>query len=81
MDRIGPRELDPGGDVLRFQPTAKRPNVIGVLIDDEGKLGKGSGPLYALALWVIQQPRPYLLWDEDDKRVIAEELYPQWLEL
>ena len=79
-DGIGPRELDTKG-VLRFQPTAKKPNVGGVLIDDEGVLGHGKGPLYALAYWITQEPRPYLFWNEDDERVIADDLWPTFLGL
>jgi len=90
---LGPREVDPTGELLRFQPvTGSKPNVIGVLIDDDQELtGRqkkarggtpyGPGALFAIALSVTQQPRPYLYFDDDDERFIAEELWPGHLEL
>ncbi|KPL10735.1 hypothetical protein AMJ85_05295 [candidate division BRC1 bacterium SM23_51] len=70
---IGPLELDPTREVLKFVPTQKgKPNVIGVLVDEEGLLGKGTGPLYALAYLVRQEPRPFLYIDEEDVAEIQE---------
>jgi len=83
--------VDPTGELLRFQPVAgAKPNVIGVLIDDAQELtGRkkkprggtpyGPGALFALAYWVTQEPRPYLYFDEEDKRFIGEELWPAHL--
>ncbi|MEK6798026.1 MAG: hypothetical protein AABZ12_03595 [Planctomycetota bacterium] len=98
-DGIGPREADPSGKLLRFQPILRptKPNVVGLLIDDGGEIqvrdrrgrmktrrlggtAYGPGPLYVLAYWVRQDPRPFLYWDEEDLAVIRNELIPQWLE-
>ncbi len=77
-DGIGPRELDPGGDVLRFVPgRGGRPPL---LIDPEGKLGHGEGPLYVLPKSVTQAPRPFMGIDDEDERVM-EELYETFLGL
>jgi len=71
---IGPREY--AGE-LRFQPImGAKPNVMGLLIDD-----KADAPMYALAYWVNQPARPYAYWDEEDQRVIDEELFPAFLGL
>ena len=75
-----PSDLDKNREILQFMPySGTRPNVMGLLIDPEGQLGYGAGPLYALAYYVIQKPRPFLFWDENDKRVIHEELWPRFL--
>ena len=77
---IGPRELDPTGEKLTFLPAkGGKPNATGVLIDDTGELGYGKEPLYALRTSVPQPARPYLLVDEEDERVIAEEILPEHL--
>lgn len=90
---LGPREVDPSGELLRFQPISTgKPNVFGLLIDDpqeltgrqkkpRGGTAYGPGPLFVLAYWVIQEPRPFLFFDEADQRVISEELWPAHLEL
>ena len=77
---IGPVELDPGRDVLRFVFSNKKPNVIGVLIDEEGELGQGRGPLYALARYVDQPARPYLYVDDENVQVMVEDLWPAFVE-
>jgi phage gpG-like protein len=75
-----PSEIDPGRKVLRFQHyRGGKPNVIGLLIDDEGKLGFGKGPLYALASSVTQDAHPYLFIDADDERTIVDDLWPAFL--
>lgn len=72
-DQMGPRELDPTGKHLRFMLyTGGKPNVFGLLIDDDGDLGYGEGPLFALAYWVPQEPKPFLYIDKEDEEVIAE---------
>lgn len=90
---LGPREIDPSGDLLSFVPyTGKSPNVFALLVDRgmPGPLGKrkrtregatpyGPGPLYALAYWVNQEARPYLYFSDEDRRKINEELVPAWL--
>ncbi|MEK6676572.1 MAG: hypothetical protein AABZ47_13080 [Planctomycetota bacterium] len=37
--------------------------------------------LFALAKYVDQEAKPFLFWDEDDKRKINDELVPTWLGL
>ena len=88
---IGPRELDPNRELLRFVPyTGAKPNVFGLLVDDEqplagrertmrGSTPYGPGPLYALAWWVQQDPKPFLFWSANDRRLVREELFPQWV--
>lgn len=89
--RLSPRDIDPNRELLRFQPyTGGKPNVFGLLIDDEapltgrqrkkrGNTRYGPGPLYALAYWVSQKPRPYLYIDDEDVAVIADDLWPSFL--
>lgn len=91
---IGPRELDPNRELLRFVPyTGSKPNVFGLLIDPgmQGPLGKrkrkreggtpyGPGPLFALAWWVSQEARPFLYFDEADLAEINAKIVPQWLD-
>lgn len=91
---LGPREVDPTGELLRFVPyTGSKPNIFGLLVDPgvQGPLGKrkrkreggtpyGPGPLYALAYWVNQEARPYMYVDENDLREIHEKLVPAWLD-
>lgn len=89
---IGPREFDPSGELLRFVPVKNSPNVIGLLVMDEeedfgGSLKFGgdsdakgrSEALYALASFVVQDPRPYLYFSEDDLQRIRGEVYENWL--
>jgi phage gpG-like protein len=89
---IGPREFDPSGELLRFVPVRSSPNVVGLLVLDEeidfgGSLKFGgdssakgrSDALYLLATSVVQEPRPYLYFSDDDLRVIRDELVPQWM--
>lgn len=89
--RLWPRDIDPGRELLRFQPyTGGKPNVFGLLIDDEAPLtGRqrkkrgttryGPGPLFALAYWVSQKPRPFLYFDDEDTQVLEEDLWPTFL--
>ena len=89
--RLWPSDLDPNRELLRFVPyTGSKPNVFGLLIDPgegpgpRGGKGKGltpygPGPLYALAYWVTQEPRPFLYFDDEDIRVINEDLWPRFL--
>ena len=89
----GPRDIDPTREILRFQPyTGSKPNIFGLLIDDgaelvgrqrkrRGRTVYGPGPLFALAYWVTQEPRPYLFWSDEDARRIEDELIPAWLGL
>ena len=77
---LGPRELDPTGDLLRFQPYAGG-NVFALLMLDEPALGLPEGPAYALAWSVTQEARPYNYLDDEDARVIEDELIQQWLGL
>lgn len=89
----GPRDLDPERKLLRFQPyTGGKPNVFALLIDDAQPLKKrqrkirgqtkyGPGPLFALAYWVRQEGAYFMGWDDNDIRVIEEELLPEYLEL
>ena len=88
---LWPRDLDPQRELLQFVPyRGSKPNVFGLLVDpgqelsgrqrrQRGVTPYGPGPLYALAWWVDQEPRPYLYLDEGEQRVIAEEMWPQWL--
>ncbi len=78
--RQWPKDLDKNREILQFVPyTGSRPNIIGLLVDPEGKLGYGKGPLYALAYYVIQEPRPFLFWSDEDVRIINDELWPAFL--
>lgn len=88
-----PRDLDPNQEILRFVPyKGSKPNIFGLLIDDEIKLtGRqrkkrgtteyGPGPLFALAYWVRQEARPIHFFDEEDRRVINEELWAAYLDM
>ncbi len=66
-ESIWPRDLDPGRKILTFIP-AKRPGgLIGVLVDQEGRLGFGENKaLYRLVTKVSLTPRPYLYLDQGD---------------
>ena len=91
---IGPRELDPNRELLRFVPyTGSKPNVFALLVDPgmQGPLAKrkrkreggtpyGPGALFALAYWVNQQARPFLFFDEADLKEINEKIVPEWME-
>jgi phage gpG-like protein len=89
--RLWPRDLDPAREKLRFQPyTGGKPNVFGLLIDEgeeptgrkrkrRGHTPYGPGALFALAYWVSQPARPYLCWDDEDRRAIRDDLWPRWL--
>lgn len=72
-DQVWPREFAPDALVFRHY-FGRKPNVFGLLLEKET-----GEPYYALAYWVNLEPRPYLYWDDEDRRVIAEELYPQWV--
>lgn len=82
-NQIWPSELDPQRELLDFMPASggASGNVIGILIDPENALGFGEEPLYALAQYVDQEPRPYLYFDHKDRQVINDELFPAWLRL
>ncbi len=72
-----------------------KPGIIGYLLLEagvEGKLDnsatgtkiKGNTKkkgvlLYALARWVWQRANPFLYFSAEDRRVINEEIFPQWL--
>lgn len=77
--QLWPRDLDPGHDILEFV----RPIDGGapVLVDEEGELGYGKGPLFYLLPSVTQGPRPFLDIEEETERVINEDLWPAFLEL
>ena len=92
--QISPMDLDPDRSVLQFVPyTGGKPNVFALLVNPERELTgrqkkrRGAleayppGPLYALAYWVTQVGTPYLFIDDSDRRVINEDLVPQWLGL
>jgi len=91
--QVGPLELDPTGELLRFQPyMGGKPNVFGLLIDEEqeltgrqrkkrGQTPYGPGPLYALAYWVEQRATPFIFFDDEDRAVIETELIPEWLKI
>ena len=93
LQGLGPREIDPARQLLTFVPSrGGKPNVIGYLVDPgeapsgrrrarRGRTRYGPGVLYVLASRVMQPPRPYLYWDEEDERVVLEELVPAWLEI
>ena len=72
---LGPLDLDPGRELLQFVPyTGGKPNVFGLLVNPKDKqvAGYPPGPLFALARWVTQEPRPYLYIDDADVAEIAE---------
>jgi len=76
--RLWPKDFEEG--ILQFLPyTGSKPNVFGLLFDPEGELGYGKGPLYALAYWVTQEPKPFLYFSDEDVRIINEELWPKFL--
>ena len=78
--RLWPKDFEEG--ILQFLPyTGSKPNVFGLLFDPEGKAGYGKGPLYALAYWVTQEPKPFLYFSDEDVRIIDEELWPKFLGL
>lgn len=80
---FSPREIDPDRTLLSFRPArgGASGQVFGILVDEEGIFGRGEGlPLYALAEFVDQPPRPFLLIDEHDRRVVMDEIAPDWLE-
>ena len=90
--QLGPLDIDPNREFLRFIPiSSAKPNVVGLLINPEAELtgrqrrkrgtlsGYPPGPLFALATSVTQRARPYLLFDDEDRRVIAEDIWPEWL--
>lgn len=92
--QVWPRDIDPEREILQVIPyTGGKPNVFGLLINPEKELTgrqtktRGSleqyppGPLYALASRVTQEARPFLYWDDQDERVLNEELVPAYLEL
>lgn len=80
-ERLWPRHLDPDREVLQFvADTGSKPNIIGLLVNPEGGLEEWpAGPLYALAYRVTQDPHPFLYFDEEDGRVVNEDLVPGWL--
>ena len=93
-NQISPFDLDPDRTLLKFVPyTGGKPNVFALLINPEraptgrqrkmrGRLeAYPPGPLYALAYWVTREPAPFLYWDDEDNRVLNEELVPAWLGL
>jgi len=76
--RLWPKDFAEG--ILQFVPYAgSKPNVFGLLFDPEGTAGYGKGPLYALAYWVTQEPKPFLYFSGEDVRIINEELWPKFL--
>jgi len=78
---LWPRDLDPGRDKLTFIPEDDGGNTRGYLVDDEGLLGFGKGPLFVLVAQVTQPPRPFLYVGDEDLDVIVGELWPQHLGL
>ncbi len=91
-NQISPFDLDPDRTILELIPyTGGKPNVFALLINPEkaptgrqrktrGRLeAYPPGPLYALAHWVTREPAPYLFWDDEDDRVLNEDLVPAWL--
>lgn len=79
---VGPRDLDEGGDLLRFEPVwgGANGNVFGLLVLNEDAFGfKEDDALYALAHYVDQEPRPFLYWSDEDVRYINENIVPQYL--
>ena len=80
---IWPSEADPQRNILTFVPVdgGAKGNVIGLLVDEEGLFGQAGEALYLLARYVDQEPRPFLFWDDDDRRTIENRLIPVWLGL
>jgi len=88
-DRLWPRDIDPGREILRFVPyTGARPNIFGLLVDDpqpltgrqrkaRGSTIYGPGPLFALAHWVHQEGKHFMELTEAD---IKEITGPLWKE-
>jgi hypothetical protein len=65
--------IDPGGEIeLRNKRGKLKKRTIGCT-------PYGPGPLYALAYWVTQEPKPFLYFSDEDVRVINEELWPKFL--
>ena len=76
---LWPRDLDPGRDKLTFIPEDDGGNVRGYLVDDEGTMEFGKGPLFVLVAHVTQEPRPFLLVGDEDLDAIVTDLWPQHL--
>lgn len=69
-----PRDIDPGRNVLQFFKTPEG----GVLVDEEGKLGFGTGVLYVLRTSVTLPAKEFLQWSVEDRRFIADEIWPDF---
>ena len=83
LKRIGlsPRDVDPQREILDFVPASggRSGNVFAVLIDEEGQLGFGAVPRYALATHVEQEGAFFLGWDDEDVRTIERDIFPRYL--
>jgi phage gpG-like protein len=90
--QLGPLDIDPNREHLQFIPfRSSKPNVVGGLFNPDAELtgrqrkkrgrlsGYPPGLLFVLATSVTQKARPFLYFDDDDKRLIREELFAQWI--
>jgi phage gpG-like protein len=92
---LWPRALDPkrellqlipgkgGGPAVLINPEApkvgRQRKARGVLPKIRGVPEFPPGPLFVLVKSVTQKPKPFLFFDAEDERRIADELIPAWL--
>ena len=74
-----PRDIDPSREKLEWRPG--RGGNSGVLVDQTGEAGFGKGVLYVLKRSVVQKPRPFLYWADEQQRVLCNDIYPTYLGL
>lgn len=69
-----PRDIDPNREFLQFIKTSEG----GVLVDETGELGFGTGVLYVLRTSVTLPAKEFVQWSADDRRFIADEIWPDF---
>ena len=72
-----PRDIDPGRDKMRFVPSKSKRG--GVLIDDAGLLGFGSGILYVLTDRVVTKAKDFAHWAREEIDTIQRDLWPRFI--
>lgn len=74
-----PRDIDPSRERLEWRPG--RGGNSGVLVDPTGDAGFGKGVLFVLKRQVVQKPRPFLYWADEQQRILRDDIYPTYLGL
>lgn len=72
-----PSDLDPDRTNLRYVPTDGTGGAFAVLLAGKNTPGYREGEaLFALVPYVTQRARPYMYWDDEDKRAVKDDLWP-----